>query len=197
MSANFKKRFLAYMIDILILNMVLSLVSFFIPVSESLVNLNDELININNSYISSELDITTYINRYADIAYDIDKELFISNLIACVFIICYFIVYPLYNKGMSFGKKLVGIRIVKNSDDEVGANDLIIRYLLMDGLGASILSLCLLFVLNNIYYVGAISILGFLQFLVVIISIFMVLYRRDKRSLPDLIAGTKVIEVKK
>jgi len=197
MNASFKKRFFAYMIDILILNIALYLVSVFIPVSDSLVNLNNELININNSYINNELDISTYINRYADIAYDIDKELFISNLIACVVIICYFVVYPLYNNGMTLGKKLFGIRIVKNSDDEVSANELIVRYLFINGLGVSILSLCFLFILNNVYYVGAISLLGFLQFLVVIISIFMILYRRDKRSLPDLIAGTKVIEVKK
>lgn len=196
MSASFKKRFLAYLIDVLILNVILSFISFFIPVNDNLVNLNNELINIDNSYISSEISIETYINRYADVVYDIDKELFISNLLSCVFIICYFIVYPLYNKGMTFGKKLIGIRIVKNDDSEVDANGLIIRYLFMEGLGVSILSLCLLFILKNIYYVGSISILGFLQFLVVIISIFMVLYRRDKRSLPDLIAGTKVIEVK-
>ena len=86
------------------------------------------------------------------------------------------------------------LKIVSNGDRDVSAKALIFRYLLMDSIGVSILSMCSLFIFKDMNYLIITLILAFLQFLVVIISIFMVLYRN--KSLPDLIAGTKVIEVK-
>ena len=128
---------------------------------------------------------------------DLEKELFLSSLISVVVNILYFVLYPLYNGGQSFGKKYIGIKIVSKDDNTVSSNQLIFRYLLMNGIGSSIISLCFIFLLNDLSYMYVVSILSILQFIVAISSIFMVLYRNDKRSLPDLIAGTKVIEVKK
>ncbi|MBP3921091.1 MAG: RDD family protein [Bacilli bacterium] len=193
----FKKRLLAYILDILILNMILSIVTMIIPIGDNLVNLNNEFLKINNEYLNSSIDFSTYINRYFDIMYNVDKELFLTNLINIIGSIIYFVVYPLYNNGQSIGKKLLKLRIVNKNNDDVSANSLIARYMFMNNIGVSIISLCLLLILNNKYYFISTSILDFLQFLLVIISIFMVLYRRDKRSLTDLIAGTKVIEVEK
>lgn len=191
----FKKRLVAYIIDILIFNFILSFVVSFIPTSDSLINLNNELLDINNSYLNNSIDFSTYFNRYIGISYNIDRELFLSNLIGVFLSIIYFVVYPLYNNGQSFGKRLMKIKICFLDDSSFGANGLILRYMFMNSIGVSIISLCLLFCLSNKYYIFCILILGILQFLLEIISIFMVLYRRDKRSLPDLIAGTKVIEV--
>ena len=126
-----------------------------------------------------------------------DKELFLTSLINVFICIIYFVVIPLYNNGQTIGKKKLGIKIVSKDDKDATANSLILRYLMIDGIGVSILSMCSLFIINGLNYLIITSILNFLQFLVVVISIFMVLYRHDFKSLPDLIAGTKVIEVKK
>ena len=192
----FKRRLLAYIIDLLILNVILSFIENFFPVSNSLTNLSNELMRLSNNFIDGTVDVVTFINRYSVINYSMDKEVFLSSLVGVIISICYFVIIPLYNNGSSIGKKIMKIRIVGN-DDEVSANRLIVRYLLMDGIGVSIISLCLLFVCNDISYTIILMILSFLQFMVVIFSIFMVLYRHDFKSLPDLIAGTKVIEVKK
>ena len=192
----FKKRFFSYIIDVFILSLILFIVGSFIPNGSNINNLNTELLDINNNFINGEVGIKTYINQYSSIFYSIDKEMFLSSLINVVISVLYFVVYPLYSNGQSIGKRLNGIKIVSNNDDSVGANALIFRYLLMDGIGVSIISMCSLFIFKDFNYLIITSILGFLQFLVVIISIFMVLYRRDFRSLPDLVAGTKVIEVK-
>lgn len=193
----FKKRFFAYVLDILILSFILSFVGLIFPISANVTNLNNELTGISDNFVNGGIDINTYINQFSNISYNIDKELFLSNLIGIVICICYFVVIPLYNNGQSIGKKLSNIKIVSKDDNEVSSNSLILRYLFIDGIGVSILSMCMIFVFKDLYYMIGVSILGFLQFLVVISSVFMVLYRRDKRSLPDLIAGTKVIEVKK
>lgn len=193
----FKKRLLAYLIDIIILSLILTFVGLFIPSNSNLVNLNNELMSVNNNFMNQEIDAITFINQYSNIGYSIARELFLSNLISVAVGIIYFIVYPLYNGGQSIGKKIIGLKIVSADDSTVSSNSLLIRYLLMESIGTTIISMCLIFVIKDFYYILCDSILSFLQFLVVIISIFMVIYRRDKRSLPDLIAGTKVIEVKK
>lgn len=191
----FKKRLLSYIIDICILSFILFIINMFIPIGSNVQNLNDELLGINNSFLNSEVGIHTYISQYSGVVYSIDKEMFLSSLVSVIVSILYFVVYPLYNNGQSFGKKLNNIKIVSDNDNDVSANSLIFRYLLMDGIGVSIISMCSLFIFKDFNYLIITSILGFLQFLVVIISVFMVLYRN--KSLPDLVAGTKVIEVKK
>lgn len=192
----FKKRLFAYIIDLLILNVILSFVGIFFETTSNMTNLSNELIELSNNFINGTVDSITYINRYSIINYSIEKEVFLSNLVNVIISICYFVIIPLYNNGASIGKKIMKIKIIGN-DTDASANSLIIRYLLMDGIGVSIISLCLLFVLKDMNYMISVSILSFLQFIVVISSIFMVLYRRDFKSLPDLIAGTKVIEVEK
>lgn len=193
----FKKRLFAFIIDVIFVYLIVSVADFLIPISESSKNLVDQMNNINNSFLDGSIDMNTFINQYSVISYGFEKELFLSSLISVVINVIYFVVYPLYNDGQSFGKKHFGIKIVSNDDNSISSNQLIIRYLLMNSIGSSILSLCFIFLLKDFNYMCAVSILSFLQFIVAISSVFMVLYRNDKRSLPDLIAGTKVIEVKK
>lgn len=193
----FKKRFFAFIIDLIIVFFITFVIDMIIPISDNAQKLSEELFDLNNNFIDGNIGIDMFINQYSIINYGLEKELFLSSLISVVVNILYFVLYPLYNGGQSFGKKYIGIKIVSKDDNTVSSNQLIFRYLLMNGIGSSIISLCFIFLLNDLSYMYVVSILSILQFIVAISSIFMVLYRNDKRSLPDLIAGTKVIEVKK
>lgn len=193
----FKKRLFACIIDFFVLFLISFIISLIIPVSQNLVNLNNELLSVNNSFLSGSIDINTFLNQYSTISYSMDHEMFLTNLIGALISIIYFVLYPLYNDGQSIGKRLIGIKIVSKNDDSVSSNSLLFRYLLMHGIGTSIISMCMIFILKDFNYVICVSMLSFLQFIVVIVSVFMVIYRHDFRSLPDLISGTKVIEVKK
>ena len=193
----FKKRLFAYIIDFFVLSFITFFISLFIPVSDNLTNLSNELIGVNDSFLNGSIDLSTFVNQYSVISYSMERFMFLPNLISVVVSVIYFVIYPLYNDGASIGKRIMGLRIVSNDGGLVSTNSLLFRYLFMNSIGISILSLCLIFVLKDFSYILCGSILSFLQFVVVIVSIFMVLYRRDFRSLPDLIAGTKVIEVEK
>lgn len=193
----FKKRFFAFIIDLIIVFLITFVIDMIIPISGNAQKLSEELFDLNNNFIDGNIGIDMFINQYSIINYGLEKELFLSSLISVVVNILYFVLYPLYNGGQSFGKKYIGIKVVSKDDNTVSSNQLIFRYLLMNGIGSSIISLCFIFLLNDLSYMYVVSILSILQFIVAISSIFMVLYRNDKRSLPDLIAGTKVIEVKK
>lgn len=192
----FKKRAFAYLIDILIVAVILIIVDSFIPMSNNYVNLNNELVQVSDNFVKNEISFSTYFNQMCGINHSMDKEIFFVSLIDVVISIFYFIVLPLYNKGQTFGKKLMKIKIIEDGK-MLFSNSLIIRYFLMSGFGVSFVNLCTVYFVNDFYYNVLGLILLFLQFLVVIISVFMVLYRNDRKSLPDLIAGTKVIEVKK
>lgn len=196
MNNNFLKRLIAYFVDILILNLILSFISSMFN-SNNIGLLNGQMTSLMDEFVEGKMEMSIFFNRYSSLIYSLDRELFMPNLLSVVCLIIYFVVIPLNNNGMSFGKKLMGIQIVCDDESKVDSNKLLFRYMFMNGIGFSIITLCCLFVFNDIQYTIILGLLGFFEFLVLIISIFMVLYRGDKKSLPDLIAGTKVIEVKK
>lgn len=193
----FRKRLCAFVIDVIIVFLIVGFIEYFIPNSENVTNLSDQIISINDSFFEGNIDVKTFINQYSSVSYSLERELFLSTLISVVINVLYFVVYPLYNDGQSFGKKYMNIKIVSNNDNDVSSNQLALRYLFMNGIGSTIISLCFVFLVKDLTYIYVESMLSFLQFLVAISSAFMVSYRNDKRSLPDLIAGTKVIEVEK
>ncbi|WP_102336427.1 RDD family protein [Salimicrobium jeotgali] len=81
----------------------------------------------------------------------------------------YSLLLPVFWRGYVIGKKLMGIRIVKVSGEDVTIGNMLLRL-----------------VVAGIVYVLTIGI-G------VIVSAFMVGLREDKRAIHDLIAGTQVI----
>ena len=192
----FRRRLFAYAIDMVILSLILSIINSLFPIDDSLKVLSQQLMDLSNSFSNNEISFYTFINRYAVINFSVAKLSFLPNLVNVFFSICYFVVYPLYNNGSSIGKKLVKLRVVNSDDSYVSTNRMLLRYMFIDSIGVSLLSLSFLFVLSDVYYMVFVLFLDFLQFIIVISRIFMVLYRQDFRSLPDLIAGTKVIEVK-
>ena len=108
----------------------------------------------------------------------------------------YFVVFQAYNKGQTIGKKLVKLKVVGNSGKELGLNDYLKRVLIIPPIFCDLLDLILLmFVQKNIYLTSNI-VLTVLKNLLLLITGIMVIYRKDNRGLHDLIADTKVIELK-
>ena len=56
------------------------------------------------------------------------------NIINCVIIILYFVVLPLYKNGQTLGKKIFKIKIVREDKEDLTANELIIRNIVVNGL---------------------------------------------------------------
>jgi uncharacterized RDD family membrane protein YckC len=191
-----KKRFFSYVFDLFILGVFLFLLIFILPKSHNLVVLYNEMLEIISRYNNGGISFDLFINQYAYIFYNMMRELFLFILIYIFINILYCVVYPSYHEGKTFGKKIFGLKVATVDDMDVSCNHLLIRYLFMNNIGIMILFLCFILFMNDFNYFLCFMLLMFLQFIVVISSVFMVIYRRDKRSLPDLFAGTKVIEVK-
>ncbi len=193
MNASFLKRGGAYLIDIALVSIIMSFISI-VFTTQNANRLTEQFLSLNESTITNNEDIMTYYNRVADLTLSLDKENFMINIINCVIIILYFVVLPLYQKGQTLGKKIFKIRIVRDDKEYLGANDLIVRNIIVNGLLNTLLSFCLVFLLSGFEYFTIVSILAFAQITLIIISIFMIIIRKDKRGLQDIITKTHVID---
>ena len=193
---KYHKRLSAYIIDIMFLGMILLVVNYFIPESRNIHILNNELSMINEMFIKHNIGITTYFNRYALIIHDLDILKAIYAIINSFFIILYFVIYPYLKDGSTFGQRVLKIKVVNEQEEAPSLNQLLWRNIIINGLGYMLISLALLYVVPSIAYFIIISILGFIQFMVVITSLFMVIYRKDKLGLQDIYSKTFVVENK-
>lgn len=193
-KAYFFPRLIAYIIDILLVSLITTGVLFFVPSSDNYNKYLNEYREIQNDFYNSEISTDEFLNKSANVLYDIDYNNVPSMIVEVVIIILYFVVFQFYNKGQTLGKKLMHIKIVANNDDEVlTMNHYIIRAVIINFLFVNILIIgMVLFMNRNYYYYASYAIQG-IQYILIIISIFMVMFRKDGRGLHDKLAKTKVI----
>lgn len=198
MKVSFGKRFASYVIDLIIVTVLLNVISFVIPESKNLKNLNAEYNKLTTEYVEkgehTEQEIEEYMNSVAPITYQIDKENFIFSVVGIVVYILYYVVFQYKNKGQTLGKKIMGIKVIKD-DSEITINDFIFRSFIVNSVLFNMIILVLLFTTKDITYVSTVGILGVIQFIVITISVCMILFRKDKKALQDVITNTKVVEV--
>lgn len=193
MNANFVKRLGAYIIDVIILGMVIGVIVNFIPIKNNNDVLSEQLNKISDSALEEGADVKSLFHQYGDISYKIEYNNFYKTIINFGGIIIYFVIFQVYNKGQTLGKKILKIKVVKENGKDVEINDILLRSLLINSLAYSMISMSLMFIIKDYTYFIVSGILSLIQFVLLIITIFMVLYRKDKRGLHDLIGKTKVI----
>ena len=192
-KSNFGKRLVAYILDAIIVSLIFLFLTMFIKESNNLINLNNQLNTISENFINKTITMKEYFNQYSSIEYLVNKEMFLQNLFSLILMIGYFVILPYYYNGQTIGKKMMKIKIAKE-DDKLTINDLALRSLLANGIAMTFIELALIFLIKDTTYFIAISILSFIQFLLVITSIFMILYRKDKKALHDIVCKTLVVD---
>lgn len=193
MKVSFFKRMSAYILDVLIFSLIFGIFTMIVPESNNVTVLNSQLSDLSEKILNNEITTSIYFNQYAGIIHNLDKELFLSNLFNFVLMIGYFAILPFYYNGQTLGKKIMKIKLVKDNG-ELTMNDLLIRNIVINGFLFSLIGFALIFLVNDLTYFTITSILCFIEILLVIISVFMILYRHDKKGLHDLWCKTSVIE---
>lgn len=191
------RRILAYIFDIVIMFVFLHLIKNYIPKTLNIINLNLEMNSINELLFSKKISFITYINRYAIIIHDLDKENILLSIFNSIYIIIYFVIIPYFNKSRTLGKTLFNLKIEKCDKSKLTVDDLLLRSMVTTGLLYLLFTLVSVYVFNGLVYFAIVIILGIIQTLLLIISVFMVIYRKDDKGLQDLLARTKVVLNKK
>ncbi len=190
MKASLGKRASAYLIDLIIIIIILSLVSLIYHPDVSSLNANMD--NITVEYANKDITFTEYITELSSIYKQMDITNIFLNLINVLIIIIYFIIYPYLNDGKTIGKKLMHIEVRNQSNQPLSLVSLFVRNLVINGLLYLLaVIICSLIVPENLYF-GTITALGIIQIGFLLTSIIMALYRKDKKGLHDLIAKTWV-----
>lgn len=195
MKSKFSNRFLAYLIDIIIVALVFLCLNSFMPKNHNISVLENEITDLRSSYLKKEIDTKVYFNRYALIRKNLDQQYIPSNLLNVIIILCYFVLIPYYWDGKTIGKKIFKLKIVKSEPNEkVCLNNYLVRSIINNGVLCFLISMSTVFLFDDSKYLLITIICGILQFLLVIISGFMIIYRHDKKGVHDLVSGTQVIK---
>lgn len=186
----FRKRALAYIIDFIILGIFVSITLLFTNVDTS--SVESEMSNLAEMLLSKNINISTYLKNYGKLFYKYDIIQFITNLLNFLYIIILYIIVPGFTEGQTIGKKIMKIRVVNEDDTCVSIINLINRALLVDFLGYLLITLIIINFISGFPYFIIATILGILQFLLVIISGFMILYNKKQKGIHDILTKTKI-----
>lgn len=193
MKAGFKKRLAAYLLDLVVIAVVLGIIVGIKEKDQKVMRLRSDFNIVNELYASNEIKFQDYFDRFTTLHQQIDQECVCYLIFNILFVLGYFILLPYIWNGQTIGKRIMKIGVVSKTEQKVTIANYLIRNIVVNGLGYMILSLLFLYLLSNKMYFIFTSILCFIQIILVIISISMILYRRDKRSLHDILSGTDVV----
>ncbi len=194
-KALFTQRLFAFLIDVLIVYVIASFISMpFIDSKES-TKLSNEAIEIRDKYMNGELSVNSYVSQFSSISYKIAWNTGVYSLITIVIEILYYIVYQLYNGGQTIGKKIMKTKIVSDIGN-LEMNQMIFRSFLANFILLNIISFVFMLFTSKSTYFYAISFFEVIQYIIVFISIFLVMYTNDGRSLHDRFTKTRVISIK-
>ena len=193
MPAQFNKRFFAYIIDIFIVLVIANLITMFIPISEKTQDYYKELQTTQKKMYDKEIDVKEYTDIVLEDNYNISKGTVLISLTSIIIYILYFVVYQVYNNGQTVGKKLMKIKVKSITDESLSINTMLFRALIIYGIAANINNLMLILLLKKELYLSISNTISIIQSLIVIISVFMILFSKQKRGIHDIITKTEVV----
>lgn len=191
------KRFFAYAIDIFIVTTLFSFISYFIPDTYIAKILDQDLSNLMEKYMRAQIEFKEFFEKSISLIQNLDIERVRFNIVNFIFIIAYFGVYPVYNKGKTIGMTLLGLKIKKDGKGPLRIKQLILKSILINGLIYSLVSFMLMAFLDPKPYFIILTIVGLMQVLLVIINAFMIIYNKEKRGIIDVWTKTNIVLLKK
>lgn len=188
----FIQRVVAFIIDIILIAFIASLIASPFLDTKSITKLQNSTKEISQQYMNGEIGASAFLSESKTITYEMARKSGFLSIITVFLEILYFVVFQFYFKGQTIGKKLVKIR-VENIKGELTINNLIFRSLIINSICYNMISLCLMvFGDANVYFYGSIC-FELLQYLLLAICGFMVMFEKNGRGLHDYLGHTQVV----
>jgi len=193
-KALFLQRLVAFCLDIIIVAVVSSLfASHFIDTdkSNSLTRESNEIVQ---KFVDNKIDVATYADEAKDISYKIARNNGVLSIVTMVIGILYYVVFQIYNGGQTLGKKLMKIKVVADSGD-LTMNQMIFRALIANSILVDFISFAFLTFGSKDVYFYCSATFGSIQYIIILVSALMVMYRFDGCAIHDKLAHTRVVRV--
>ena len=194
LKALLLQRFLAFVIDMFLILIVASLISTPFVDTERLEKIEKQEFETLEKFQNEEIDAKTYIDTYSSLYYKSKRESGLVSIITIFLEVAYFVVYQIYKKGQTIGKKLMKIKVVSD-DGELSSNQMIYRSFIANFIIFSLLSFVfMLFGPKDIFFHVSI-VFECIQFLILLISAIMIMKSENGKAIHDRLAHTTVIRV--
>lgn len=194
-KASFFQRICAYAIDVFLVSLIASLIAMPFLDMVSITKLEDSMTETADAYLSGEIDEATYLSESAAISYQSAKKYGALTIITIFLEILYFIVYQVYNKGQTLGKRLFKIKVESTDDSEVTMNQMIYRTLIIDSILYSFVNLAFVVFAGQSTYFYGMLVFELVQYTVMIVCGLMVMFSKNGRGLHDLVSHTRVVRL--
>ena len=193
MKASFFKRMGAFVIDYFIVLVIVSLITMGFNTNKNN-DLNSQMNQLISDYQNEKITIDEYKDETYKLNYELQKENITVNIVTITLYIGYFVVFATLNKGQTLGKKLLKIRVVNKNNDKPSIWNMLVRSLFIYNIISILFSTVAVKFLNINTFTYIYTTLRYIECFVIIVSFFMVTYKKDGKGLHDMIAGTNVIE---
>lgn len=192
MTSGIGRRAGAYIIDYFIISILILIVTIFIPVTVKETEYSKDIISKTTEFAKGEITLSEYYTDYQEIAYNLAKIDFPVSIANVVIILIYFVIIPYFQNGQTFGKKILKIKVIKEKG-KLTINDLIVRTVINEKLLTLLVALGAVYLTQAGLYNTIVSSLNIVQGGLIIASIGMIIFRKDKLGLQDMITKTRVV----
>lgn len=192
------KRIGAYLLDaivVMVIGTIFANMKFINPNYDKYIEINDIYREKMDAYLAGDITMEEFQKVVEDTSYDMNKNGIVYIACDLVIIVLYFGVCEYLLNGQTLGKKLFNIRVVSNKDKKLNVGNYLIRTVILNGVILDIVNLIALQFSKGTYQVITSYASTFNTCLFLIIFV-MILFNKEGRGLHDVIAGTKVIDLK-
>lgn len=193
------KRIVAYIIDIAIVTIFVTLISKIEFINPSLDKYNENYVIYNElieDYNNKEIDNDSYEKKLIDINYELGRTNVINGVVTIISLIFYFGIVQMWMNGQTVGKRILKIRLVSNKEDnKPNIGNYLLRTLILNNILFRLLIIVGVFFLGKNGYYHYSTTISFIESIVESAILIMVVLKSDNRGLHDMIAGTKVIDL--
>lgn len=191
-KALFIQRLFAFIFDMLLVSLIASFVVTPFFNSDKIHELEKREQELIMNIQSNDFNKSSFILEYSDFYYQYSRSMGIVSIVSILFKVLYFIVYQIYNNGQTVGKKIMRIKIVSDSG-ELLMNQILLRSMINNFIFVDLAIFIFMLFSPKKFYMSLISVVYFAHYLLLLISVFMLIYRKDGRTIADKIVHTKVI----
>ena len=191
-KALFFQRFIAFIIDSIIVGLLASLLTTPFIDSKKEEDITNQSLEIIQKYQNQEISIEEYTAQYMSSSYQLAQVSGLSSIVGVLISVLYFVVYQVFRNGQTLGKRLMKIRVVSTSG-ELSYNQMIFRSMIANSILVNILVfIALLFHSSQAYFYSTMIFQG-IQYIIIIISAIMIANKNNGLAIHDKLVHTMVV----